>query len=352
MKMTRNFRFVTILAALSLSAVLSAQQVVEQPKVYYSDSSRKGIPFAKDPSVIKFQGRYLMYYSLPPSVIKHEGKGLLDETGWSIGIAESRDLVHWTKAGEVNPVQPIESKGIAAPGARVIRGQVHLFFQTYGGGSKDAICHATSTDGIHFVHDPSNPVYRPKPSSWSVGRAIDAEVILLPQKNKALLYYATRDPQMRKQMLGVAEASLDSDFSAGAWHDVNSGGPLLEPTEPWEQLCIEAPTVVQHGKVLYMFYAGAYNNQPQQIGVASSTDGVHWKRLSAHPFLPNGASGSWNTSESGHPGVLQDGDKTYLFYQGNNDHGKTYHLSMIPILWQGETPLPDFNWDKPMKAGY
>jgi predicted GH43/DUF377 family glycosyl hydrolase len=344
--MIRNVYVVLVLGWFNTCTVLAAQPAsVQQPKVFYSDSSRRGVPFAKDPSVIKFGGRYLMYYSLPPNDQASNRKGEMEQTGWGIGIAESHDLVHWIKAGELTPMQPVENKGIAAPGARVIRGKVHLFFQTYGGGSRDAICHAISDDGIHFVHDPSNPVYHPVPSSWSIGRAIDAEVILLPEKNKAYLYYATRDPQMRQQMVGVAEAALDSDFGAGAWHDVDTGGPLLAPVEPWEQLCIEAPTVVRHGDAFYMFYAGAYNNWPQQIGVARSLDGIHWKRLSEHPFLANGGPGTWNSSESGHPGVLQDGDKTYLFYQGNNDHGKTYHLSMIPILWRGKTPIPDFAWD-------
>jgi long-subunit acyl-CoA synthetase (AMP-forming) len=57
-----------------------------------------------------------------------------------------------------------------------------------------------------------------------------------------------------------------------------------------------------------MFYAGGYNNEPQQIGCAVSTDGIRWKRLSKKPFLPNGAPGSWNASESGHPGVFVDKD--------------------------------------------
>ena len=46
-----------------------------------------------------------------------------------------------------------------------------------------------------------------------------------------------------------------------------------------------------------MFYAGAYNNEPQQIGVAVSDDGIAWTRLWDEPLLPNGAPGSWNESE-------------------------------------------------------
>lgn len=43
--------------------------------------------------------------------------------------------------------------------------------------------------------------------------------------------------------------------------------------------------MVRYGKV-YMFYAGAYNNCPQQIGVAVSRDGIHFERLSDSPFYP------------------------------------------------------------------
>ena len=77
--------------------------------------------------------------------------------------------------------------GVAAPGARVINGVVHLFYQTYGNMMREAICHATSTDAIHFDRDPSNPVYRPTQMSWSIGRAIDAEVY--PYGNQMWLFF-------------------------------------------------------------------------------------------------------------------------------------------------------------------
>lgn len=42
------------------------------------------------------------------------------------------------------------------------------------------------------------------------------------------------------------------------------------------------------GLMCFMFYAGTYNNRPQQIGVAGSSDGIHWTKLSNKPFLVNG----------------------------------------------------------------
>ena len=106
-----------------------------------------------------------MYYSIPPYSNK-------PESGWSIGIAESRNLVNWSRVGEITPASGLEyeRKGLCAPCALVRDGKVHLFYQTYGNGAKDAICHAVSKDGINFERDRTNPIFRPT-GDWNCGRA-------------------------------------------------------------------------------------------------------------------------------------------------------------------------------------
>ena len=152
-----------LLATLSSSSARAAE-ALRTPAMYFGDATRMGRPFAKDPSVIKHGGRYLMYYSAAPSTNKTVPKG------WAIGIAESRDLVHWQKAGELLPAQDCDKNGLCAAGARVIVGRVHLFYQTYGNGPRDAICHAVSDDGLRFTRDPSNPVFHAS-GDWTSGRA-------------------------------------------------------------------------------------------------------------------------------------------------------------------------------------
>jgi predicted GH43/DUF377 family glycosyl hydrolase len=68
--------------------------------MYYSDTSY-GRPFAKDPDVVRFKGKYLMYYS-----INRRKKGI------AIGIAESNDLESWKKAGEILPKAKYERRGL------------------------------------------------------------------------------------------------------------------------------------------------------------------------------------------------------------------------------------------------
>ena len=298
-------------------------KLLQRPIMYYTDTSY-GRAFAKDPDVVHFKDRYLMYYS-----IKRRKQGI------AIGIAQSSNLESWTKVAEILPEAEYEKKGLAAPGAIVLRGKVHLFYQTYGTGRNDAICHAVSDDGIHFVRNATNPIFRPS-GAWNCGRAIDADVIA--HEDRLFLYCATRDPEMKIQKLVVAAAPLNSGYGRSRWKQLCDES-ILKPELPWEKRCIEAPSVCKHGGRLYMFYAGAYNNEPQQIGCAVSADGIRWERLSKFPLLANGKSGEWNSSESGHPGVFKDEDgREYLFFQGNNDNGATWHLSKMMIDWDNDKP--------------
>ena len=308
--------------------------VAATPRTYYIDPSGQD---TKDPSVCKFDDKYFLYYSVA-------GVG---QAGWSVGIATSTNLRDWTFAGRLTPQTPIEKKGFCAPGCRVIDGRVHLFYQSYGTGPHDAILHAVSDDGLHFTRDASSPVFRPT-GDWTNGRAIDAEVF--PLKKKLVMYFATRDhATSSEQMVGIATAPLDSDYSRSQWTQVTTQlsqifRPSVQlPGDPpgidiaWEQKCIEGPTLLEHGGKYYLFYGGAYNNHPQQIGVAVSDDAIHFKRMNnGQPILGPGLAGSWNASESGHPGAFKDDDgRDYLFFQGDNTADKIkWHLSMAPIRWQ------------------
>jgi predicted GH43/DUF377 family glycosyl hydrolase len=305
-----------ILAASIIKSVYGAETM------RWADMSR-GYPKSKDPSVIRFHDKYLMYFSMPPRT---------GDTRWSQGVAQSTDLVNWKTVAEL----PLFDKGICAGDAIVLDGKVHLFYQAYSNGTKDTICHATSDDGIHFDRTIDTPIFRPT-GSWNCGRAIDAEARVIG--DELLMYWATRDPTYKFQMLGVHSAPVWSDFTAKCWQQ-RCTDPILRPQLAWEGQCIEAPSIQKSGSTYVMFYAGNYNAKPQQIGVAFSKDGLKWTRMSDKPFLRNGLAGSWNEDESGHPGIFWDATtrKTWLFYQGSNDGGMTYFISKRQILWDGHVP--------------
>ena len=58
---------------------------------------------------------------------------------------------------------------------------------------------------------------------------------------------------------------------------------------------------------------------------------MNFTRWRDTPVLPHGAEGSWNTWESGHPGVFKDDGQIYLFYQGKETRKSGYCLSCLKV---------------------
>ncbi len=281
--------------------------------------------FAKDPAVTEAGGSYWLYHSVMVG-------GRL-----GIGISRSDDGDSFERAAILPVTLDCEKNGIGAPGCIKIGGVIHLFYQTYGNGKLDSICHAVSSDGLNFVKDKTSPVFAPrepwaKMPGWSCGRAIDADCCVFG--DRLILYYATRDKSFERQIVGAAWVKLDSGFNSGDF--ILYDEPVLAPELDWEKTCIEAPAAfVRDGKV-YLFYAGAYNCAPQQIGCAVSDDGFHFKRLYIDkPLLTNGANGEWNSSESGHPYIYIAGNgRLWLYYQGSPDMGQSWYLSRRELLFE------------------
>jgi len=311
------------------------QKVTLEPMpMLYGDSSRTVLPFSKDPTVIRKGNEYMMYYS-----IKSYEKTVNPEpahNGWDTGIARSTDLVNWTRVCDLDLRDSKGNKiyGAVAPCVKVIDGQIHMFYQRmWEKANNNNIWHATSEDGITFTNTCDTPVFVPE-TSWSINRSIDAEVYRV--KDKMILMFATRDETKTYQLLGMAEAPYGSDYGPDKWTLLSTEGPFLKPDMDWEMSCIEAPTVIKHKGVWYMFYAGAYNHEKQQIGLATSTDGINFTRIAPDGLLfTHGEEGTWNHGESGHPGVFQDEDgQVYLFFQGKDSPDGNYMLSVCKVHFE------------------
>lgn len=301
---------------------------LKEPAMKFALLNNQGKCFAKDPSVIRFRGKYLMYFSFYPNDPEKKSH-------YFIGIAASDDLTHWTAVGAVMPFVEEGQKEMGAPCAKVWDGKVHLFYQSWKKGTPNEIYYATSEDGLNFKSAFSEPIFVPK-GDWNNGRAIDADFIEF--QGKCFLYAATRDPEGRIQKQVVAVAKDRRNLGPDQWEQWDQ--PILEPELPWETRCIEAASVCERDGKLFMFYAGGYNNHPQHIGLAQSDDGFRWTRVWNVPFITNGPEGQWNSSESGHPGVFIDPEtgKTWLFFQGNDENGKSWFLSRVELEWVDGLP--------------
>jgi hypothetical protein len=66
-----------------------------------------------------------------------------------------------------------------------------------------------------------------------------------------------------------------------------STNPVLEATLPWEGVAVMCPHVMWDPQSLIwkMWYSAGQQYEPNAIGYATSTDGLHWDKYAANPVM-------------------------------------------------------------------
>ena len=111
--------------------------------------------------------------------------------------------------------------------------------------------------------------------------------------------------------------AISSDGVHWTRHNPN---PIFTPDRSilWEQYKVTACQVVKQASVFYMFYIGFRDIDHAQIGVAKSSDGISgWIRNPANPII-RAVPGSWDGDACYKPFAILDGNRWLLWYNGRN----------------------------------
>jgi predicted GH43/DUF377 family glycosyl hydrolase len=186
---------------------------------------------------------------------------------------------------------------------------------------------AWSADGISWTKYPGNPVMTVgAPDSWE-NTFLEGPTVV--QDGDTLkMWYAAADFVINGQ-------STDNTVSIGyAWSTDNvtwhrhAGNPVLTAGTPGLQdaAAVQDPCVLKIGGTYHMWYGslGAWNTEGQQIGYATSDDGISWAKHAGNPVLTWGPSGAWDSWRASFPTVVQDGDTLRMWYTGMDKETPTY----------------------------
>ncbi len=207
-----------------------------------------------------------------------------DGVGYQTGLAESKDLLNWTRVGLILP------------------------------------------------RDPSDPVARYNMAMMSILRADDALQSSAPLKKVDGRYvgvwhaYPSAGYEEGPAVIGIA---FSDDLKRWKRGDV-----ILRPEDgaDWERGGLYKPYLLQHGDTYYLFY-NAKNDAPrgwiEQTGLATSKDLKTWTRHPANPLLPVGAKGSWDDRFASDPVVVRHQRQWAMFYYGLSSDGKARELLAV-----------------------
>jgi predicted GH43/DUF377 family glycosyl hydrolase len=265
-----------------------------------------------NPSVVRFHGGYLNLYS------GFDGKT------WRTGAATSPDGVTWTKSGQVLTPEGWEGNW-ATNGSALVEGAEILYW--YAAGDPPRIALARSSDGVHFAKE-SQPVVPLGPRGSFDERGV-SDPYVIRRNDFFYLFYLGQDRAAR-QRLGVARSR-----DGIAWEKLRSN-PVLEMGGPgdFDENGLGEPAVWSSGGSYWMLYTGRDRGEHRRLGLARSSDGVHWERDGT--FAPVSGDQDWDRQVVCDPTVelMPDGSLRVWFGGGDvahpveNIHG---HIGMAEL---------------------
>lgn len=253
---------------------------------------------ALNPSIVRYGGRYLNLYS------GYDGRA------WHTGVATSSDGVSWRKQGRVlSPdASTWESDYIAANGSVIVwRGQLLHWYQA--GKPVPQIGLSRSSDAKQWSKHATPVLERGPYGSWDERGVADPYVVEFD--GTLYMYYLGQD-RARRQRLGIAR-STDGEH----WQKLRSN-PILELGEPgaFDETGLGEPAVWQSHGAYWMLYTARDRKEYRRLGLAQSSDGVHWTRVTKRPVLEG--SEDWNRAVVCDPTVEVAGDEVRVWFGGGN----------------------------------
>jgi len=183
------------------------------------------------------------------------------------------------------------------------------FYSAFDGTSWRTVM-ASSTDGVHWQPGPT--VMRPDPRTWQ-GSYIGANGSVLLHDGQ-FWHWFEAGPRSALR-IGLARSADTRTWRA-------ESQPVLEcgPYMSWDERDVADPYVIRIDPYFYMYYLGQDRTDPprQRIGVARSTDGVHWTKLVTNPVLELGAPGSFDEANLGEPAVWTSHGFYWMLYTGTD----------------------------------
>jgi predicted GH43/DUF377 family glycosyl hydrolase len=156
------------------------------------------------------------------------------------------------------------------------------------------------------------PVISPQGDGWESAGTFNPSVVL--RDGKVIMLYRAQDKNGTSR-LGYAE-------SVDGIHFTRRREPVLSPEEDYEKDGgVEDPRLVQFGDTYYLTYTG-YNKKDAQLCLATSKDLIHWERKGV--ILP-AYKGRWNVRWTKSGAIVPEkiAGKYWMYYLGttpdNND---------------------------------
>lgn len=172
---------------------------------------------------------------------------------------------------------------------------------------------ATSRDLISFTKHSNAPIID-RNSMSQVSNAAPF-VIFDEGKYKMWTWVGKRWTSINEKKYIQAEIQFGLSENGIDWEIYPKSCIQLDQTK---EFSVGRPWVIKVNGIYKMWYSIRYIDKLYRIGYAESQDGINWQRKDEEAGIDVSSEG-WDSEMICYPAVIQVKDKTYIFYNGNNN---------------------------------
>jgi len=242
-----------------------------------------------------------------------------------------------------NPVFNASKPGLlyVDPGAVIVADGTFHAFTNYGTGLNQDVHHATSSDGIIWeaVGDDKNVLS--VADTGYIWLAMPTTGLIQDDGTWVMYFYGWKDQKPFEELDNYSTiiGRATSPGPDGPW--TPDPEPVLKPggSGAWDAHQIKHSTVVKTPEGYALFYTGITRSGEQAIGMANSTDGVHFtkyddpattddKYAQSDPVLTAEASLAWDDTAVFQPSVQLTPDGWVMIFKGSGSAGDPDSLGL------------------------
>jgi predicted GH43/DUF377 family glycosyl hydrolase len=209
----------------------------------------------------------------------------------------------------------LSEPGQEALNPSVVPGQPLLNFYSRFDGRTWHTAMASSAKGIDW--QTRGTILSPEPSTWE-GSYIAANGAALMESGSWWYWYQA-GPKLNPR-IGLLRQGGSREPA-----------PVLDygPYMSWDERAVADPDAMRIGPYFYLYYLGQDRADPprQRLGLARSRDGLHWEKLRANPILSPGGPGAFDENGVGEPAVWQSHGFYWMLFTGR-DRGERRRLGL------------------------
>ncbi len=225
-------------------------------------------------------------------------------------------------------------QGVQYPRILIDNGTYKMWYKNLESNGVGSVGYAESTDGISWTKIGEEPVLKPSGQNGTWDESYVSDGPVIKENGTYKMYYSGAVEAHQQGQIGLATSS-----DGIHWEKYPS--PVICYGSGWEY-SINSNSLVKKDSLYYMYYHGYSSSTGFREGLATSVDGIHWTKYQGNPILY--ATEDWEGTGTCSVSVIYESGRFEMIYMNyfdsNMGFGKA--TSVDGIHWMKDKNNPYF----------